>query len=68
MIYDRLLKPVSIMYQDLNAMTPPPATVSGNLSGNLGSALPDPLSTGDAMEKYEQVSQKVMTFGEIFVH
>ncbi|KAI4996557.1 hypothetical protein ZWY2020_051477 [Hordeum vulgare] len=40
---------------DLNAMMPPPATVSDNL----GSALPDPLSTSDAMERYEQVSQKL---------
>lgn len=64
MIYDRLLKPVSIMNQDLNVMTPPPATISDNL----GSGLPDTLSTGDAMERYEQVSQKVMKFGEIYVN
>lgn len=52
------------MNQDLNVMTPPPATISDNL----GSGLPDTLSTGDAMERYEQVSQKVMKFGEIYVN
>uniref|UniRef100_R7W1Y5 CCR4-NOT transcription complex subunit 1 n=1 Tax=Aegilops tauschii TaxID=37682 RepID=R7W1Y5_AEGTA len=40
---------------DLNVMTPPPAT----FPDNLGSGLPDTLSTGDAMERYEQVSQKL---------
>ncbi|VAI11395.1 unnamed protein product [Triticum turgidum subsp. durum] len=46
---------IMVRTNDLNVMTPPPATVSDNL----GSGLPDTLSTGDAMERYEQVSQKL---------
>jgi hypothetical protein len=37
-----------------------PATVSVD---NRGSVLPDALNTGDAVERYGQVSQKVMVFG-----
>ncbi|KAM0926260.1 hypothetical protein ACQ4PT_003393 [Festuca glaucescens] len=52
----RLLKPVSTMYQDSSAVMSFPATVSVD---NRGSVLPDALNTGDALERYGQVSQKM---------
>ena len=60
MSYGRLLKPVSTVYQDLSDMISLPATVSVD---NHGSVLPDALNTGDALERYGQVMQKVMPFG-----
>ena len=48
------------MYQDSSAVMSFPATVSVD---NRGSVLPDALNTGDALERYGQVMQKVMPFG-----
>jgi CCR4-NOT transcription complex subunit 1 len=41
---------------DLSAMMSPPATIPVE---HQGSVLPDALNTGDALERYEQVSQKL---------
>jgi hypothetical protein len=52
------------MYQDSSAVMSFPATVSVD---NRGSVLPDAFNTGDALERYGQVSQKVMPFGFICI-
>ena len=39
-------------------MVPPPSTSADRL----GSILPEPLNTGDALERYKQVAQKVLIF------
>jgi hypothetical protein len=43
---------------------PPPSTSAAD---RLGSILPEPLNTGDALEKYQQVAQKVLIFWFVLV-
>jgi hypothetical protein len=45
-------------------MVPPPSTSAAD---RLGSILPEPLNTGDALEKYQQVAQKVLIFWFVLV-
>ncbi|KAL6645362.1 hypothetical protein ACP70R_016970 [Stipagrostis hirtigluma subsp. patula] len=41
---------------DISAIVPPPSTAPAE---HLGSVLPEPLNTGDALERYQQVAQKL---------
>lgn len=45
-------------------MVPPPSTSAAD---RLGSMLPEPLNTGDALERYQQVAQKVLVFWFVLV-
>lgn len=49
--------------QEISAMVPPPSTSADRL----GSILPEPLNTGDALERYQQVAQKVLIFWFVLV-
>ncbi|KAL6878510.1 hypothetical protein ACP4OV_012680 [Aristida adscensionis] len=43
-------------FTDISTIMPPPSTTPAD---RLGSVLPEPLNTGDALERYQQVAQKL---------
>ncbi|PWZ26850.1 Homeobox protein HAZ1 [Zea mays] len=47
----------TVSTNEISAMVPPPSTSADRL----GSTLPEPLNTGDALERYKQVAQKFFT-------
>ena len=47
------------VFKDMGLLVPPSPTP---VVDRLGTITPEPLSTGDALERYQQVSQKVQTY------
>ncbi|PWZ31356.1 Serine decarboxylase 1 [Zea mays] len=48
----------TVSTNEISAMVPPPSTSADRL----GSILPEPLNTGDALERYKQVAQKFLLY------